>query len=69
MGKGNKVGWGGTAKGTVGMVDWWCANVKLPQFGGRSVLTLENDCVVMTDGHISGSEVDITTGITKLTNG
>jgi len=36
VGKSNKIGWGGTANGSIGMGGCRWLDVKLPQFGGRS---------------------------------
>jgi len=69
MGKSHKVSCSSTAKCSVGMMWNLGENVEFPKFRGRCVVALENDSIVMTNGHSGGSESNMATGITELANG
>jgi len=69
MGKCHKVSCSSTSKRSVGMMWNLGANVEFPKFRGRHAVALENDSIVMTNGHSGGSESNMATSITELANG
>jgi len=66
MGKGKMFSCGCTTNGSMcALVQQW-ADVNLPKFGGRSVLTLEDYGIVVADGDSGCCECNIAASITEL---
>jgi len=70
MGKGHKVSCSSsTSKCSVSVMLTCGANVKLPKFRSMHEFALENDGIVMANGHRGGGESsNMATGITELAN-
>ncbi len=63
MGKGDKVSWGGSANGSIGMCKQRLPKIQLPELGGRGSLAPEDNGIIVTNGDGVGGEVHIATGI------